>query len=87
MPAAPAATEGLSVEEMTMMQGDETEDDGIARQRALGAELKRVFGSVVEEQLPERLQDLAARLESMLAQNRSEDDEAPAPQPGETRAD
>ena len=70
-----------------MTQGDGTEDDGIARQRALGAELKRVFGSVVEEELPARLQDLAARLESMLAQNRSEDDEAPAPPPGETRPD
>ncbi|HVI28783.1 NepR family anti-sigma factor [Hansschlegelia sp.] len=61
-----------------MAQGDETEEDRIARQRALGAELKRVFGSVIEERLPERLQDLAARLESQLAQHRSEGEKMPA---------
>jgi len=72
---------GASGKEMTMAPEDETEEDRTARQRALGAELKRVFGSVVEERLPERLQDLAARLEAQLAEHRSEEPDRLSPTP------
>ena len=47
---------------------DHDEDDGrIIRQRALGAELRQVFGRLADEQVPDSLMQLAARLEEQLA--------------------
>lgn len=48
--------------------GDNDEDEGrLARQRALGAELRQVFGRLAEEEVPDALKRLAARLEDRLS--------------------